>query len=84
MLKKWVLLLRIVIGRYGYKSSFGANNTNKYRVNIYLYIMWVNIYTILTQYLPKYIKKSDRFLHILCLTGKSLYNHYTIYILQII
>ena len=25
MLKKWVAL-RIVLGRYGYKSSFGANN----------------------------------------------------------
>ena len=28
MLKKW-LALRIVIGRYGYKSSFGANNNKE-------------------------------------------------------
>ena len=26
VLKKWLALPRIVIGRYGYKSSFGANN----------------------------------------------------------
>ena len=26
VLKKWPLLLRIVIGRYCYKSSFGAKN----------------------------------------------------------
>ena len=34
VLKKWVP--RIVIGRYGYKSSFGANNGGSNRVNVEL------------------------------------------------
>ena len=40
--------------------------THKCCVNINLYTMWVNCSTIFTQYLPKYVQKLGKFLHILC------------------
>ena len=42
-------------------------------------MMWVNIYTIFTQYLPKYVYKSGKFLHILC-NGVNYYTIITQYI----
>ena len=50
---------------------------HKYFVNIYLYMMWVNIYTIFTQYLHMYVKKSGKILHILFYGV----NYYTTYFL---